>query len=333
MLIRRLLPTSPRGASPTVRRACALALLLSVAWPLVAAAAIPSDELLHSLQPAADVNDYAGVLSATERAALEQRCRELREKTGAQLAVVILDSLQGGQIDDFTVKLFQRWSVGQAGKDNGIMLLVALHDRKARIEVGYGLEPVIPDALAGRILSEQLFPAFKQQRYAAGLSAAVDRIVDLVVRGEPAPANVRAGRPELPFAGALCFLLFLIPFTALPSFLVGLGLGRRDVAAVIGGSIFFAFAGFFIYELGLPWWGVLGLVPFDLAAGYFGYKAKFSDTHRSGRRSRRDNWSDGWSWGPAAGSSSWGGGGFSGGGSWGGFSGGHSGGGGASGGW
>jgi uncharacterized protein len=332
MPIRRSLPTGPRGASWAVRRACALALLLSLAWPLIAAAAIPSDELLNSLQPSADVNDYAGILSATEEAALEQRCRELREKTGAQLAVVILDSLQGGQIDDFTVKLFQRWSVGQAGKDNGIMLLVALQDRKARIEVGYGLEPVLPDVLAGRILSEQLFPAFKQQRYAAGLSAAVDRIVDLVVRGEPAPANVRAGRPELPLAGALCFLLFLIPFTALPSFLIGLSLRIRQAGLIFGGLIFFGFAGFFIYELGLPWWGVLGLVPFDLAAGYFGYKAKFIDT-RSGRRSRRDNWSDGWSWGPDGGSSSWGGGGFSGGGSWGGFSGGHSGGGGASGGW
>jgi uncharacterized protein len=85
---------------------------------------------------------------------------ELRRKTGAQFAVVTLKSLEGGQIDDFANKLFKKWGVGEKGKNNGIMLLVAMQDRKARIEVGYGLEPILPDALAGRVLDEQLFPAF-----------------------------------------------------------------------------------------------------------------------------------------------------------------------------
>ena len=109
------------------------------------------------------------------------------ERTGAQFALVTLQSLEGGQIDDFTNKLFAKWGVGEKGKNNGVMLLVAIKDRKARVEVGYGLEPILPDALAGRVLDEQLFPAFKQQRYVRGLSQAVNRIAEIIERGEPAP--------------------------------------------------------------------------------------------------------------------------------------------------
>src|SRR5437588_865742 len=108
---------------------------LAAALVFVAAecrAQIRADKLLKSLQPTADVNDYAGILSAAEKESLEQKCRELREKTGAQLAVVILKSLQGGQIDDFAVKLFKRWGIGQKDKKNGALLLVALDDHKAR---------------------------------------------------------------------------------------------------------------------------------------------------------------------------------------------------------
>src|SRR3954454_18132684 len=116
---------------------------------------LPTDRLLRSLRPTADVNDFAGILTPAEKDSLEDRCRQLRGKTGAQLAVVTLKSLEGGQIDDFAVKLFKQWGIGQKDKKNGILLLVAIKDRKARIEVGYALEPILPDALAGRILNEQ----------------------------------------------------------------------------------------------------------------------------------------------------------------------------------
>src|SRR5437870_12814072 len=81
---------------------------------------IPTDRLLRSLEATADVNDFAGVLHAAQRQLLEDRCKALREKTGAQLAVVTLKSLEGGQIDDFAVKLFARWGVGQKDKKNGV---------------------------------------------------------------------------------------------------------------------------------------------------------------------------------------------------------------------
>src|SRR6478672_5253052 len=185
-------PFAPRKDARVMRLA-AVACLIIGAFLATAMAQeeLPTDRLLRSLQPSADVNDFAGVLKPAEREALEQRCKALREKTGAQLAVVTLKSLEGGQIDDFAVKLFKRWGIGDKEKKNGILLLVAIQDRKARIEVGYGLEPILPDALAGRILNEQLFPAFRQQRYADGLTAAVNRIAEIVERNEPAPQNLR----------------------------------------------------------------------------------------------------------------------------------------------
>lgn len=293
-------------------------------------AAIPADELLQSLRPSADVNDFAGILTPPERESLEQRCRELREKTGAQLSVVILDSLRGGEINDFTVKLFERWGVGQAGKDNGVMLLVALQERKARIEVGYGLEPILTDALAGRILDQQLFPAFRQQQYAAGLRAAVDHLIEILVRNEPAPAVLPP--PPMQWDEAFCLLLFLIPFSAIPAFLLGLGVRHKQFGILLPGLVFLGFTLFFTVMARFPWWGYVLLLPGNLAAALFGYHAQLL-AMPSGRGRRRSP-PGGWMWGGSSwgGGASWGGGGFSGG-SWGGFGGGRSGGGGASGGW
>jgi uncharacterized protein len=255
------------------------------------------------------------------------------------LAVVIVRSLQGGQVDDFTVKLFQRWGVGQDQKKNGVMLLVALDDRKARIEVGYGLEPILPDALAGRILREQLFPAFKQKQYGPGLSAAVNRIAEIVERGEPAPPEAQG----IPLDGLACLLPFLVMFSSLPALIIGRSLRDGKIGPVFFLLIFVGFPYLFAAFAGTPWWAYLVLAGFNVAAIAYGYRTDWFDwrprgnSRQSGRRL-----SDGWQWGDYSsgggswgGGSSWSGGGFSGGGggSWGGFGGGSSGGGGASGGW
>ena len=191
---------------------------------------LPTDRLLPLLKPTADVNDFAGILKPDQQRALEARCKELREKTGAQLAVVTLKSLEGGQIDDFAVKLFKQWGIGQKDQKNGILLLVSIGDRKARIEVGYGLEPILPDALAGRILNEQLFPAFKQRRYADGLTAAVNRIIEIIEKNEPAPANLRGGGNAGP-GGIVIALILLSVFIAVGSFLFGISIVRSASAA------------------------------------------------------------------------------------------------------
>jgi len=133
-----------------------------------------SDALLNSLQPRGLVNDYANVIPAGEESQLNGILTELRQKTGAEVAVVTLPSLDGGQIDDFTIRLAERWQVGQSGKDNGVILLGATQERRGnrlRIEVGYGLEGVINDAAAGRILDNYVVPAWNQGQYGAAIAS------------------------------------------------------------------------------------------------------------------------------------------------------------------
>jgi uncharacterized protein len=290
--------------------------------------ATPADELLASLRPTADVNDFAGVLPPAEREALEQRCRQLRERTGAQLAVVIVRSLQGGQIDDFAVRLFQRWGIGQAGKNNGVLLLVALEDRKARIEVGYGLEPVLPDVLASRILREQLFPAFRQQQYAEGLTAAVHRIAEIVERNEPAPRE--AARPQLPVGAMVCVTMFLLVWVSIPSLLLGASLRAKKLGPSLFLSAFPAFACFMTFVSDMPWMVTALVLVWSLGAALLGFFIKELAQSRGGTQFGPWDVSVP-SW--RSGGSSWSSGGFSSGGGWGGFGGGSSGGGGASGGW
>lgn len=305
---------------------------LACAWWMAIAStslAIPTDELLKSLRPAADVNDYAGVLSKAERDALEARCKRLREKTGAQLAVVTIKSLEGGQIDDFANKLFARWGIGHKDKKDGLLLIVAMDDRKSRIEVGYGLEPIIPDILAGRILDHQLKPQFRQGNYAAGLTAAVNALCELVEKGEPADRNALAAKEPQSPGDKFVLAMFLALFVGVGALMAGIGAGTKTVAAIFIGMLFWG-----VGVLG----GLVGAwpiapwihIPVTLAGAWLGwYSAKHSGT--TGGKSRSLGGPSTWQWGGGSSSSggwSSGGGGFSS--DWGGFSGGSSGGGGAS---
>ncbi len=112
----------------------------------------PSPSLIPPA-PTARVNDYAGLLAAADRARLEALLTERERATGAQMVIAIFRSLEGESLEDFSIRLAERWRVGQRGLDNGVILLVFLDDRRVRLEVGYGLEPVLPDAVASRIIS------------------------------------------------------------------------------------------------------------------------------------------------------------------------------------
>ena len=162
------------------------AAILTCLGGFTAPAATPSDTLLESLQPQGPVSDFAGLMSPDERVQILDRLKALRRKTGTHVVLVTLQSLEGGQIDDFTVRLFNRWGVGEKGKNNGVMLMVAVQDRKARIEVGFGLESILTDTKSDGVLKEHLFPAFKRQHYADGLRLAVNRIAEIIEGGETA---------------------------------------------------------------------------------------------------------------------------------------------------
>ncbi len=114
------------------------------------------------------VNDFANVIPAQYQEQITQICTELQEKTGAQIAVVTIPTLEDNYIEDYAVRLFEAWGIGQKGKDNGVLILNAIQERKIRIEIGYGIEGIIPDANAGRIRDQYLIPYLKQGDFGNG---------------------------------------------------------------------------------------------------------------------------------------------------------------------
>ncbi len=123
------------------------------------------------------VNDFVGILSATERDQLEQKLRAYNDSTSTQLTIVIVKTTEPYPIGDFAFQVGRKWGVGQQGKNNGLVLAWATQTRKVFIAPGYGLEGAIPDAIAKRIITNTIVPAFKQEQYYQGLDAATTEII------------------------------------------------------------------------------------------------------------------------------------------------------------
>lgn len=132
-------------------------------------------------KPLGWVSDYARVLNPAEQAALNQRLAQLEQQTSTQIFVAIFPSLpEDFYLEDFTVKLFEQWRPGSQHNHNGVILAIFITDRKLRIEVGYGLEDVLTDALSQRIIQNEILPHFKNGNYSAGIAQGVDAIVAAV---------------------------------------------------------------------------------------------------------------------------------------------------------
>jgi len=139
------------------------------------------------------VTDLTQTLSAEEQAALNQKLSQFSQQAGSQVAVLLLPSTQPEDIAQFGIRLADAWKIGRAKEDDGVIIIVAKNDRKMRIEVGYGLEGAIPDAIAKRIISEQISPAFKQGQFYQGLNLATDSLIKLI-QGEQLPAPTKQSR-------------------------------------------------------------------------------------------------------------------------------------------
>jgi uncharacterized protein len=148
-------------------------LRLSLLLMLGASAATAVD--WKALKPQGYVSDFGGVIDSESKQRLEAYCSAVEQSTGAQIALVTIPSLENEPIDDVANTIFRAWGVGKKGQDNGILLLLALRDRRSRLEIGYGLEPILPDGLDGRIL-RQMRPALRQQGYGEALIAAADTL-------------------------------------------------------------------------------------------------------------------------------------------------------------
>jgi uncharacterized protein len=133
------------------------------------------------------------VLSPDARQRIEARLTEREQATGAQMVIAIFPSLEGESLEDFSIRLAERWRIGDKKLDNGVILLVFVQDRRLRMEVGYGLEAVLPDAVAAQIISNQIGPRFREGRWGDGLMAGVDAVFARIdTRGASAPPQRHA---------------------------------------------------------------------------------------------------------------------------------------------
>ena len=161
------------------------------------------------------VVDQAGLLDPAAEVSLTEKLASLEAETGDQLVVVTLDTLQDYEIEDYGYRLGRAWGIGQSENDSGVLLIVAPNERKVRIEVGYGLEPVLTDAFASHVIQTQMLPAFRSGDFQPGIVAGSDAIM-AQLRLDPAEAAARAAevgaqpsRPAAPIApGIIIALVF-----------------------------------------------------------------------------------------------------------------------------
>ncbi|HKT54467.1 MAG TPA: TPM domain-containing protein, partial [Caulobacteraceae bacterium] len=205
------------------------ALLAVLALMGVAALRAPAATAAPTFPPLTGrVVDDAHVLSARTQADLTAKLAALEQKTGDQVVVATVPSLQGYEIEDYGYQLGRAWGIGQKGKDNGAIFIIAPSEHKVRIEVGYGLEPVLTDALSSVIIQTAVLPKLRTGDYDGGVAAGVDAIISqLGLDPAQAQANVQAAEnqaeaPAHPSSGVPIVLIILFFVFVLPMLL-----GRR----------------------------------------------------------------------------------------------------------
>ena len=155
------------------------------------------------------VVDQADLLSASAEADLSAQLAAHEQKTTNQVVVVTLNSLEGGAIEEYGVELGRHWGIGQKEKDNGVLLLVAPNERRMRIEVGYGLEGTLTDAISSVIIDRRLRPAFKAGDYEAGIRAGVDGILDVLENNTPEDLKAPLRQDAVPIDTIIPIMFFL----------------------------------------------------------------------------------------------------------------------------
>ena len=177
------------------------------------------------------VTDLTGTLTSEQSATLEQQLRAFEAKQGSQIAVLIVPTTQPETIEQYGIRVAEAWKLGRRGVNDGALLLIAKDDRAVRIEVGYGLEGVLPDVLANRIVEQVIVPRFRSGDFFGGISEAITRMIALV-EGEPLPepTNSQRSAPGADGLGSVMPVLLLLVF-------VGGGILRRILGRFGGASV------------------------------------------------------------------------------------------------
>jgi len=198
------------------------------------------------------VLDSTNALSAAERQQLESKLVDYNDSTTTQIAVVILHTAGGDDINDLARRIGHEWGVGQKGKNNGIVVLVALDEHKVSIQTGYGAEAAVPDIITHQIIQNDIVPRFRQKDYYGGLNAATDDLMKYM-KGEY-KANARPHQRQQPFAGGVFVLIFIVVVILIIIFR-GRGGGGQIIGGRGGASPFWWFLGGAMLGRGSGGWG------------------------------------------------------------------------------
>jgi len=211
-----------------MRTARASLLAIALGWSFLVGAQIPVPPLTER------VTDQASLLTAEQKASLEQKLQAFEARKGSQLAVLIVPTTAPETIEQYALRVAEQWKLGRKKVDDGALLLIAKTDRALRIEVGYGLEGALNDATSKRIISEIITPRFKQGDFYGGITAGVDQIIR-VIDGEPLPEPSRIagnGMGDIEQYVPIIFMLALVVGGVLRSLL-----GRFPGALLTGGAV------------------------------------------------------------------------------------------------
>jgi len=191
--------------------------------------------------PSHYVEDRAGIISSSVEAALNGYFQELEQKTGVQMVILTVDSTKGVPIEEYAIDKATRWGLGQKGKDNGLLMVVAAKDRKYRIEVGYGLEPILPDSYCGTVARRHMVPRFKKGDYSGGIYVATLVLIDRVAKaynvtlsGMPKLQRLESRRAHA--GGILPFVFFILLISLLFTPHSRGFMGMLFLSALLGGS-------------------------------------------------------------------------------------------------
>jgi uncharacterized protein len=248
---------------PASSRAAAIVILLTALPPLAYAQDLP--------KYTGYVNDFSNLLNAETRTELEELLRATEAETTAEIAVAIVPSLDGMTVEEYANRLFREWGIGKEDVDNGVLVLVAPTQREMRLEVGYGLEPVLPDGLAGEIIRTNFLPHFREDRYAAGITEGVTRVVDVVRKKHVVTAEELAALEESASDEAPLWLTipFFGLFVGIGFFMSGVGIGSKTGFPLLFGSFFGGMPLLMSLLFNAP---VFVLGPLAVAAFAYGYR-------------------------------------------------------------
>lgn len=276
------------------------------------------------------ISDFDEILTEEERQSLFEVVDRVEKSTGAEIYVVTVRTLEDLTIEEYASRLFEEWKIGKKKKNNGLLILVCTSARKMRIETGYGLEGIITDAIASRVTSHVLRPAFKRRQYGVGLQSAVDLLASFIEKSRDAQEwrkQVDEG-DEFPIWIQVPLLIFIGAFVAVGAGSIGVGFGAKTVFMILFGGIFVAVATVFVLVItAFAWWGLVleaGVIAFAFING-FKRGRKDPSKHRGDMAKGKTGWvlgvdknprgrSGSGSSGRGGGSSGWSGGGSSGGG-------------------